>query len=100
MSVIKVALTIGALLASFGGVLIYRGSGNDPAPGYTPLPEKLTVHMVHHTHDDVGWLYTVEEYFDQRVHSILDTVVAELLADETLRFMYVEMKFLNMWWQL
>jgi len=25
--------------------------------------EKLTVHMVHHTHDDVGWLKTVDEYF-------------------------------------
>ena len=24
---------------------------------------KLTVHMVHHTHDDVGWLKTVDEYF-------------------------------------
>jgi alpha-mannosidase len=24
---------------------------------------KLTVHMVHHSHDDVGWLKTVDEYF-------------------------------------
>lgn len=28
-----------------------------------PYPEKLTVHMVHHTHDDVGWLKTVDEYY-------------------------------------
>jgi hypothetical protein len=25
--------------------------------------EKLTIHMIHHTHDDVGWLKTVDEYF-------------------------------------
>ena len=25
--------------------------------------EKLTVHWIHHTHDDVGWLKTVDEYF-------------------------------------
>ena len=25
--------------------------------------EKLTVHMIHHTHDDVGWLKTIDEYF-------------------------------------
>ncbi len=25
--------------------------------------EKMTVHLVHHTHDDVGWLKTVDEYF-------------------------------------
>ena len=23
----------------------------------------MTVHMVHHTHDDVGWLKTPDEYF-------------------------------------
>ena len=28
-----------------------------------PFKEKLTVHMVHHTHDDVGWLKTVDEYY-------------------------------------
>ena len=28
-----------------------------------PKNEKMTVHLVHHTHDDVGWLKTVDEYF-------------------------------------
>ena len=28
-----------------------------------PNSEKMTVHLVHHTHDDVGWLKTVDEYF-------------------------------------
>jgi lysosomal alpha-mannosidase len=63
--------------------------------------------MVHHTHDDVGWLKTVDEYFSgvnnniQRVEVmlILDSVIRELLADERKRFSYVEMKFFSMWWE-
>jgi hypothetical protein len=71
-----------------------------------PYPEKLTVHMVHHTHDDVGWLKTVDEYWSgvnddiQRVgvNLILDEVMRELLLDPKKKFSYVEMKFFTMWW--
>ena len=62
--------------------------------------------MVHHTHDDVGWLKTVDEYYSgindtiQRVEVelILDSVMEELIADSNKRFSYVEMKFFSMWW--
>lgn len=72
-----------------------------------PYPEKLTVHMIHHTHDDVGWLKTVDEYYSgvnddiQRVgvNLILDEVMRELLLDKEKRFSYVEMKFFSMWWE-
>ena len=46
--------------------------------------ERLYIHLVAHTHDDVGWLKTVDEYFSgtknqdammQDVNLILDTVV-------------------------
>jgi hypothetical protein len=29
-------------------------------------PERLRVHLVHHTHDDVGWLKTVDDYYEGR----------------------------------
>lgn len=75
--------------------------------GYIKRDEKLTVHMVHHTHDDVGWLKTVDEYFSgvknsiQRVNVslILDGVIKEMIKDPVKRFSYVEMKFFNMWWE-
>jgi lysosomal alpha-mannosidase len=65
------------------------------------------VHLVHHTHNDVGWLKTVDEYFSgtdnnvQRVavKLILDEVIAEMVKDTSKRFSYVEMKFFTMWWR-
>ena len=67
--------------------------------------EPLTIHLVPHTHDDIGWLKTIDGYYsgvDQdiaiaNVSKILDTVIGELLIDETKVFTYVEMKFFSMW---
>mmetsp|Transcript_14467 Transcript_14467/g.19624 ORF Transcript_14467/g.19624 Transcript_14467/m.19624 type:complete len:139 (+) Transcript_14467:58-474(+) len=67
--------------------------------------EPLTIHLVPHTHDDIGWLKTIDGYYtgvDQdiaiaNVSKILDTVIAELIVDETKVFTYVEMKFFSMW---
>jgi len=63
--------------------------------------KKLTVHIVPHTHNDVGWLKTIDEYYSgfeglaqhARVSQILDEVVIELQKDKARRFTYVEMKF-------
>ncbi|XP_015589369.1 lysosomal alpha-mannosidase isoform X1 [Cephus cinctus] len=81
-----------------------------PTCGYQTCPkvdsEKLNIHLVPHTHDDVGWLKTVDQYyFGSRssvqkagVQYILDTVVQELLKDPSRRFIYVETAFLWKWW--
>jgi hypothetical protein len=74
---------------------------------FTKRAERLTVHLAHHTHDDVGWLKTVDEYYSgvnndiQRVEVklILDEVIPELIKDSNKRFSYVEMKFFSMWWR-
>ncbi|XP_018049509.1 PREDICTED: lysosomal alpha-mannosidase-like [Atta colombica] len=69
-------------------------------------PKKLNIHMVSHTHDDVGWLKTVDQYyFGSRstiqkagVQYILDSVIKALLADPSRRFIYVETAFFWKWW--
>ena len=59
--------------------------------------------MVPHTHDDVGWLNTVDEYFvgvdnKGRVDTIISGAVDELLKDSRRKFTYTEMKFFSLWY--
>lgn len=72
-----------------------------------PVPDKLNVHLVPHTHDDVGWLKTVDQYYagtnnsiqKAAVHLILDTVIAALQDDPNRKFVYVEQAFFQRWWR-
>ncbi|KAL6770979.1 hypothetical protein ACKKBF_B33465 [Auxenochlorella protothecoides x Auxenochlorella symbiontica] len=67
---------------------------------------KLNVHLVCHTHDDAGWLKTVDQYYwganntiqDAGVQYILDAVVAALAANKDRKFTYAEMSFFQRWW--
>ncbi len=67
----------------------------------------LNVHIVPHSHDDVGWLKTVDQYYYgwnetiqvANVQQILDSVVEALLEDSSRTFVYVETKFFSMWWK-
>ena len=67
----------------------------------------LEVHLVPHSHDDAGWLKTVDQYFSGArqdiqvagVETILDAVVAALEADPDRRFAYAEVAFLERWWR-
>lgn len=82
------------------------GSGADEVPQRENQDEQLYVHLVAHTHDDVGWLKTVDQYYsgsdegDQQaeVNLILSSVVDELLKNPERKFTYVEMKFFTMWY--
>jgi len=66
----------------------------------------LNIHIVAHTHDDVGWLKTVEQYYHGRnstiqracVRCILDSVISALQHSSSRKFTYVEMAFFSMWW--
>ena len=72
------------------------------------IKTKLNVHVIAHTHDDVGWLKTPDQYFtgafSRRQHAsvnmILSTVVRELAKDPKKLFTYVEMKFFTMWYRI
>jgi hypothetical protein len=75
-------------------------------------PEPLTIHVVPHTHDDVGWAKTYEEYFtganggvhvDGTGHASVDLIITGVIEslekDERRKFTYVEMKFFHMWYK-
>ena len=68
--------------------------------------EHIFVHLIPHSHDDVGWLKTPDEYFsgsDQDIQqagvsNIIGTAMLELINDPKKRFSQVEIKFFSMWW--
>ena len=67
----------------------------------------LNIHIVPHSHDDVGWLKTVDQYFDGQnrdtqwtnVRVELSSVISSLLEDSKRKFCEVEMKFFSMWYE-
>ncbi|XP_053673280.1 lysosomal alpha-mannosidase-like [Anopheles nili] len=81
-----------------------RGCGYESCPG--PKEGMINVHLVPHSHDDVGWLKTVDQYYygsrnsiqKAGVQYILESVVSELLKDASRRFIYAESAFLHRWY--
>lgn len=67
---------------------------------------ELTIHAIPHSHDDVGWLKTMTQYFygDKQdiqwagVQYTIDTVIRSLLLDPKKKFIQVEIAFFSMWW--
>ncbi|CAM0955335.1 unnamed protein product [Alopecurus aequalis] len=66
----------------------------------------LNVHLVPHSHDDVGWLKTVDQYFVGSNNTIqgacvmntLDSVVDALARDPGRKFVVAEQAFFQRWW--
>lgn len=71
------------------------------------VPGKINVHLVPHSHDDVGWLKTVDQYYVGSnnsiqvacVQNVLDSLIPALLADKNRKFIYVEQAFFQRWWR-
>ncbi|GMH06887.1 hypothetical protein Nepgr_008727 [Nepenthes gracilis] len=103
MATIPVVVSVVILACLFGSeskYMVYNTS-------QTIVPGKLNVHLVPHTHDDVGWLKTVDQYYvgsnnsiqGACVQNILDSLVPALLADKNRKFIYVEQAFFQRWWR-
>ncbi|XP_044500612.1 alpha-mannosidase isoform X1 [Mangifera indica] len=96
-SVLVCALCL--LLRVDGGYVKYN-------TGAGVVPGKLNVHLVAHSHDDVGWLKTIDQYFvgsnnsiqGACVENVLDSVVVALLRDPNRKFVFAEMAFFYRWW--
>lgn len=67
----------------------------------------MNVHLLAHTHMDLGWLKTVDQYFygtknsnaNVGVRYIFESVLEELEEDPSRRFIFVETGFFNLWWK-
>ncbi|KAK7262969.1 hypothetical protein RJT34_30552 [Clitoria ternatea] len=70
------------------------------------VPGKLNVHLVPHSHDDVGWLKTLDQYYvgsnntiqGACVQNVLDSLVLSLQKDPNRKFVFAEMAFFHRWW--
>ncbi|KAJ8919703.1 hypothetical protein NQ315_006231 [Exocentrus adspersus] len=64
-------------------------------------PSKLNVHLIPHSHDDLGWLQTVDKYYYKQVQYVISTVVEALEMNPNRRqvFIQVETAFFHYWWQ-
>ncbi|XP_016979624.1 lysosomal alpha-mannosidase [Drosophila rhopaloa] len=80
--------------------------------GYESCPatkaNMVNIHLVPHSHNDVGWLKTVDQsYYGYKnaihhagVQYILDNVVSELIKDPNRRFIQVETAYFAKWWKV
>eukprot|EP00002_Diphylleia_rotans_P030542 TRINITY_DN6287_c0_g1_i2.p2 TRINITY_DN6287_c0_g1~~TRINITY_DN6287_c0_g1_i2.p2 ORF type:complete len:527 (+),score=109.26 TRINITY_DN6287_c0_g1_i2:55-1635(+) len=61
--------------------------------------KEITCFLIPHSHCDAGWKLTFEQYFEQKVHKILDNVLEVLDQDPTKKFIWSETSFLREWYQ-
>ncbi|XP_039784791.1 probable alpha-mannosidase At5g66150 [Panicum virgatum] len=105
------ATALPLLLAVIAAAATARGASaaraiSSAGAATTAAGGKLQVHLVPHSHDDVGWLKTVDQYYLGSNNSIqracvmntLDSVVDALAKDPARKFVVVEQAFFQRWW--
>ena len=63
------------------------------------LVKKTVFHFVPHSHMDLGWLSTGDEYYMKNVKYILTNVLIALERDGNRTFTVADLAFFEMWWK-
>jgi len=87
--------------------LVFREGRQSSVAANNRVEGKLNVHIIPHTHDDVGWLKTVDQYYygskndiaHGAVATIISATVNSLLDNPDRKFIYVEQAFFQRWWE-
>lgn len=58
----------------------------------------LHVMIVPHSHNDPGWLKTVDQYYESETKQILSSSVSALTRYKNVSFIWAEISYLSMWW--
>jgi len=69
------------------------------SPSLSELRDGLTIHIIPHSHCDVGWLETVDSYYTLNVSKILDGVYEALSKNEDRRFNWAEVVYFKQWYE-
>lgn len=85
-------------------ITTYHSLSTVLACGYSTCPvtyntSQLHLHIVSHSHDDVGFRATADQYASVKVNSIISHVVESLSRNVNRKFVQVEMYYFVRWWQ-
>ena len=53
--------------------------------------------LIPHSHDDLGWNWTVMEYYNDKVRRIFDSTIQSLLDNPKRKFVYSEVGYLKIY---
>lgn len=98
MKIVKYYVKLFYLLTLFLGILSLSKTNDEPDTGNI-----LNVHIIPHTHDDAGWLFTFDSYYKGEntfgcVECTLNTMFSSLMQDPSKTFTYVEIGFFEKWY--